>query len=664
MRAVKAKAAVLLAASLIGFLSSAGDVCVWPEGLGRLAAASGTVIERDQGSVKAVFKSTAPWPGVLVTPKEVNFDFSRFSEIVVSVSNTLSRPQRIWMKLRRKGVAPLMNAGSVFLGPYETGLLRHEIDCSPWRLDAPLNLGNLKGAPKGPDAGLEFAAVTEMHIFRKNAEEPISGSFAVQKVAAFGPQSNRPVLSASGFLPFVDRFGQFRHSDWPGKMHCEKELSGEWKREERWLAEHPGWPTSEYDRFGGWAKGPRLEATGRFRTENVGGKWHLVNPDGRLFFSFGIAGVRQGEPTRVKGRERWFDGLPPNVESFDFAGTNLIRKYGTRFNYGRLAHRRMKAWGINTVGNWSGRGLRGMRLTPYVADLATKGPPISGAIGWGGRQFPDPFSDEFALNICKAAKDEAKRSGGDEWCLGWFVDNELPWSNDDRYLARGVLASPPEQPAKQASWMLLMRKYGSVAALNAAWNTCYKDEKGFLDSVMVPDESRTGADLDQIQAMVARKYFRVVRDAVKAADPNVLYLGCRFSNGGASVWRAAAEFCDVVSANIYRDRPLYVWPENAADRPLIVGEFHFGACDRGLFSPGLVRANSQQDRAFRFENYIRAAVADSRIVGAHWFKWRDQSLTGRDGDGENYQLGFVDVCDTPYPEMVISARRLAGEIYR
>ena len=187
MRAVKAKAAVLLAASLIGFLSSAGDVCVWPEGLGRLAAASGTVIERDQGSVKAVFKSTAPWPGVLVTPKEVNFDFSRFSEIVVSVSNTLSRPQRIWMKLRRKGVAPLMNAGSVFLGPYETGLLRHEIDCSPWRLDAPLNLGNLKGAPKGPDAGLEFAAVTEMHIFRKNAEEPISASCS-QLAKAVSPQ--------------------------------------------------------------------------------------------------------------------------------------------------------------------------------------------------------------------------------------------------------------------------------------------------------------------------------------------------------------------------------------------------------------------------------------------------------------------------------------------
>jgi hypothetical protein len=305
-----------------------------------------------------------------------------------------------------------------------------------------------------------------------------------------------------------------------------------------------------------------------------------------------------------------------------------------------------------------------MRLTPYVADLATKGPPISGAPGWGGRQFPDPFSDEFVQNIRNAAKDEAKRSGGDQWCLGWFVDNELPWSNDDRYLARGVLASPPGQPAKKAALALLMRKYGSVAALNEAWNACYKGEKGFLDSARLPDGSRSDADLDDIQAMVTREYFRVVRDAVKAADPNVLYLGCRFSNGGASAWRAAAEFCDVVSANIYRDRPLYTWPEDAADRPLIVGEFHFGACDRGLFSAGLVRVDTQRDRALRFENYIRSAVVDSRIVGAHWFKWRDQSLTGRDGDGENFQLGFVDVCDTPYPEMVISARKLAGEIYR
>ena len=41
---------------------------------------------------------------------------------------------------------------------------------------------------------------------------------------------------------------------------------------------------------------------------------------------------------------------------------------------------------------------------------------------------------------------------------------------------------------------------------------------------------------------------------------------------------------------------------------------------------------------------------------------RDQPLLGR-GDGEAYQIGFVDVCDRPYPELCRAARKIGGELY-
>ncbi|MDQ3000079.1 MAG: hypothetical protein M3Y08_02280, partial [Fibrobacterota bacterium] len=41
----------------------------------------------------------------------------------------------------------------------------------------------------------------------------------------------------------------------------------------------------------------------------------------------------------------------------------------------------------------------------------------------------------------------------------------------------------------------------------------------------------------------------------------------------------------------------------------------------------------------------------------------DQLYTGRGQDGENYQIGFVDICDRPYPEMVAAARRLSARLY-
>jgi hypothetical protein len=49
-------------------------------------------------------------------------------------------------------------------------------------------------------------------------------------------------------------------------------------------------------------------------------------------------------------------------------------------------------------------------------------------------------------------------------------------------------------------------------------------------------------------------------------------------------------------------------------------------------------------------------------VGTHWFQFGDQATTGR-GDGENYQIGFLDVCDTPYAETIAAARQVGYGLY-
>ena len=83
------------------------------------------------------------------------------------------------------------------------------------------------------------------------------------------------------------------------------------------------------------------------------------------------------------------------------------------------------------------------------------------------------------------------------------------------------------------------------------------------------------------------QYFRVIRDAIKAAAPNRLYLGTRIAWGADVIYEESARFCDVVSVNIYNRRPVKDLPATALDKPLINGEFHFGALNRGLFHTGL-----------------------------------------------------------------------------
>jgi len=99
------------------------------------------------------------------------------------------------------------------------------------------------------------------------------------------------------------------------------------------------------------------------------------------------------------------------------------------------------------------------------------------------------------------------------------------------------------------------------------------------------------------------------------------------------------------------------------DKPAVIGEFHFGALDRGMFHTGLQAAADQDARAAAYQRYMMSVLAHPSFVGAHWFIFYDQPLTGRTLDGENYNIGFLTVTDTPYTEVVGSARAFHDEMY-
>ncbi|PWT73017.1 MAG: beta-agarase, partial [Proteobacteria bacterium] len=100
------------------------------------------------------------------------------------------------------------------------------------------------------------------------------------------------------------------------------------------------------------------------------------------------------------------------------------------------------------------------------------------------------------------------------------------------------------------------------------------------------------------------------------------------------------------------------------DKPLLVGEFHFGALDRGMFHTGLVPVENQAARAQIYKDYVLGAARHPQFVGTHWFQYQDEPVTGRVYDEENYQIGFVDVADTPYAETIAASRDVAAVLYQ
>ena len=88
-----------------------------------------------------------------------------------------------------------------------------------------------------------------------------------------------------------------------------------------------------------------------------------------------------------------------------------------------------------------------------------------------------------------------------------------------------------------------------------------------------------------------------------------------------------------------------------------------GALDRGVFHTGLVAVSSQDERAEAYKDYVRSVLRDPQFVGCHWFMYRDESNTGRPLDEENYQIGFIDIADTPYAETIRAAREIGAGMY-
>jgi hypothetical protein len=110
---------------------------------------------------------------------------------------------------------------------------------------------------------------------------------------------------------------------------------------------------------------------------------------------------------------------------------------------------------------------------------------------------------------------------------------------------------------------------------------------------------------------------------------------------------------DVFSLNCYQEKlPLSLAEKihSMVKQPVLVGEWHFGALDAGLPASGIGHTRNQADRGAAYRNYIEDAAADPYCVGVHWFTLYDQSALGR-FDGENYNIGFLDICNRPYDEL-------------
>ncbi|WP_329741623.1 beta-agarase [Dyella sp. A6] len=507
------------------------------------------------------------------------------------------------------------------------------------------------------------------------------------------------VLHAA-YADIVDRYGQYTRGSWPQKIASDAALRAAHAKAAAALKAELAESGKDLDVYGG-LRNVLLRRTGWFHTQKRDGRWWLVTPDGHGFFSLGVNAVAaQQVRSYVQGRAYMFRDLPPDSGPwaafwgrgddrrpdsgasagmgdnhgrwFDFYAANLYRIDGPGWldAWRRLTLERLKAWGFNTLGNWSDPALGVMHRLAYTLPINIRGDfaHVSSGYDYWGR-MPDPFDPRFAQAAAAAVAKATRGVRNDPWLLGYFADNELAWASigpQGRWgLALGTLRGGPRSPAKQAFIADLEKEYGTPQKLAAAWGIALGawqalDAAGFAAPLPDAAHPAIAGDYSAWLRRYADTYFRIVAQAIHHDDPHHLFLGGRFAVNTPEAVAACARYCDVVSFNIYADLPQHGFDEAALrrlDKPVLITEFHFGSDDRGPFGKGVASVWTEAQRGQAYARYVQAAAADPLIVGAHWFEYVDEPVAGRLLDGENSHIGLVGVTDLPFAGFVKAVRQ-------
>lgn len=475
--------------------------------------------------------------------------------------------------------------------------------------------------------------------------------------------------------PLIDPLGQWNLKDWSGKTRDEVELRGALHTLRTRAAR--GRAPEAWSRFGGW-KSKRFAATGWFRTHHDGQRWWLVDPEGHAFLSVGPNIVSTNTVSRVAGIENLYAWLPePGSEAakfreggtINFLSVNLYRAFGTewRMAWEEMAFGLMREWGFNTIANRSNPALTLRGELPYTYRLAMNPGDYPTTARTIYRDFPDVFAPEFEARARTYAL-TIRPVRDDPWMIGYFMMNEPEWSFGRHNLGVYLLQKPGPFHSRTELGRWLARKYrDDLAAFNRAWNVSWQsfdEAKTWLlpRDRAVPDVIER--ELWEFARVMVERYFAIPAAELRKQAPYHLNLGVRFPQIASDLAYAGAQAFDVFSLNSYA----YPGPSSTAEiaqatgKPVLIGEFHFGALDAGLPSVGLRGVATQRDRGHAYANYLALAVARPEVVGAHYFQWNDQTVPGR-ADGEHYNIGVMDVCHRPYEEFVRSLRPIHERMY-
>jgi hypothetical protein len=411
------------------------------------------------------------------------------------------------------------------------------------------------------------------------------------------------------------------------------------------------------------AAAPARFAPGKyFRIERQGNTWWLVTPQGKPFYSVGIAppGFKeegQGREYLVAARSLGFNSLSGwhDVRGYAALNDKLAAEGGTPMpQFYALQTRTGENAGFDTVMDAGG---------------AAPGTPAAQAAARGGfnHALPDPYDPRWEGALRGQVRQMAAIVKDKPYFLAWFADNERELRDLYRYVW-----SPHAAAAFRA---LLEKRYANIAALNKSWGASFAS---FDDLAARRPEPALGAgpmyqDFHAFSRELLRRYNDILLRTIREEDPGRLVFTNRFMLGNLRSLVENLDLCDgydAIAVNLYpANNSLGLAPHELAalrliheksGKPLLLGEWSVPARDSGLYDnpqrldwswPQTVA--TQRDRG----NQTARVQADFYnlpfMLGAHFFIWRDFDSPVRQAN-----RGIFKVSGEPWRELQDALRQV------
>ena len=375
------------------------------------------------------------------------------------------------------------------------------------------------------------------------------------------------------------------------------------------------------DRFGGWETGESFEASGFFRIEKRDGRFWMVTPEGNPFILVCVNRFDVGRSERLT-----------RIRDERFGSFDEWYKEQSAF---------LKRTGFNSVGAWSPTryisALEDSRKIPYIVIYSVTSSynkmlmrsgqekeayaDKSVDDSWYGYpySFPMVFNEDyeaFAENILK----DAARYRDDPYCIGYFVDNEIPWVNHALDYCLGKWPEGHVNHTVARKWL---------------------DER----------KGRTGTTLadvtdDDRKAFVGYcfgEYLSKIRTILRRYDPNHLFFGPRMAHWNNElandyVFKEAGKYVDAWCFNHY-----HYWEPDVdrlehyaavSGKPGMITEFYVKGEDTDAYyhsgKSGLTNTSgagwlvhTQEERGIFYQNFALKLLQCPDIIGWNYFMYID-----------------------------------------